>query len=205
VSRRYPVVFSPDPDARYFVVSYEDAPDELRRASDASLIAPVTGRVKDVIFSPDPGATCFAISYYDAPGEVRRAVDGSPVVTLTGEVGQVWPGPAPLESSLFVVAYADGRSEVWDWQDTPHRLAELGLGMAGYVFDLEDARIVVWHSDGRVYLVDLDWLRAMGGDLAALSGEDVVRIACEGSFGSGSFDEARLGPYLDGGLPEGCR
>jgi hypothetical protein len=77
--------------------------------------------------------------------------------------------------------------------------------MAGYVFDLEDARMVVWHSDGRAYLLDLDWLRAMGGDLAALSGEGVVRLACEGPFGSGPFDETRLEPYLDGGLPEGCR
>ena len=93
----------------------------------------------------------------------------------------------------------------WDRQDTPHWLAELGLGMMGYVFDLEDGRMVVWHSDGRVYLLDLDWLRAMGGDLAALSGEDVARLACEGPLESGPFDEMRLEPYLDGGLPEGCR
>ena len=109
------------------------------------------------------------------------------------------------DATCFVVVYADGRSELWQGQSNPRLLAELGLGVEEWLFDPQSQRLVLLYTDGRAYLLDVDWLRAMGGDLAALSPEDLVRLACEGPLSSGLLDEAALEPYLEGRPPQACR
>lgn len=51
--------------------------------------------------------------------------------------------------------------------------------MQGTYFHPQVRRLVVWYSDGRAYLPDIEWLRAMAGDPAALAPEELERLGCQ--------------------------
>ena len=87
------------------------------------------------------------------------------------------------------------------WRDEARLLAKYDLGLPELFLDPQ--RLIV-RAEDRAYLLDLAWLRAMGGDPAALASEELVRIICEGPMASGLFDESTLVPYLDGGQPQAC-
>ncbi len=104
--------FSPDPQASYFVVTYDDGkPGELRRAADGRLVQTFSSDVSDVVFSPDPQASYFVVNYYGKPGELRRTTDGSLAQTLSGYVSLVDFSPDP-QASYFVVSYDDTPDEL---------------------------------------------------------------------------------------------
>jgi WD40 repeat protein len=195
--------YSPDRAGTYAVADYGDEAGELLRTADGSRVAALAGAVDQAYFSPDPAGTRFVVDYVARPGELRRTAEGSLAATLTGEVDRVSFAPDPAVAYL-VVDYSDGRSELWDWR-TGSRLAELGLGKKGHVYDPRSRRLIIWHTDGRAYILDLDWLRAMGGDPAAISPGELERLACRGPFATGLFDESVLQPYLEGSPPQACR
>jgi WD40 repeat protein len=195
--------YSPDRAGTYAVVDYGDEAGELLRTADGLLIATLAGEVDQAYFSPDAAGTCLVVDYDAMPGELRRTADGPLVAALTGEVDRVSFGPDPT-IAYFVVDYSDGRSELWDWR-TGSRLAALGLAKEGHVHDPRSRRLMVWHTDGRAYILDLDWLRAMGGDLAEISPEELERLACRGPLATGLFDDSALRPYLEGGPSQACR
>jgi hypothetical protein len=72
-------------------------------------------------------------------------------------------------------------------------------------FDVKDGRAVVTYSDGRTYLLDLNWLAAMGGDQAALPSDELMRLACTGPLATGLWNVASLAPYLGDQVPQACR
>ena len=81
-----------------------------------------------------------------------------------------------------------------------------GIGFAGAsAFVREGAKVVIAEIDEALGHEAEAKLRAMGGDLAALSPEDLMRLACEGPLASGLLDEAVLAPYLEGRSPQACR
>lgn len=41
-------------------------------------------------------------------------------------------------------------------------------------------------------MLDIDWLKAIGGEPKSLSVEELVRLACQGPFASGLFQESEL-------------
>ena len=100
--------------------------------------------------------------------------------------------------------YEDGSSEVWDAGPVPQRLASLGLGKKGLV-GLQEQRAIVWYIDGRAYLLDLAWLRAMGGNPGSLKPEALTQTCFDGPFRRGLFDDAALTPYLEGRPPQAGR
>ncbi len=207
------VTFSSDKAGRYFVVSYYGNTGELRRTADGQVVAPLSGPVESVSFSPDEAGRYFVVSYYygDTPGELRRTADGQVVAPLSGPVADDSITFSPDEAgTYFIVAYADGQSELWQAQNEPRRLAKLGLGLGkesqeGFHFDVANDRLITWYTDGRAYLLDLAWLRAMGGKADKMPIKELVRLACEGPFASGLFDEAELKPYLGEREPQACK
>jgi WD40 repeat protein len=236
------------PDMLQFVLSYRDAPGELHRTSDGSLVATLSDVVVEADFSPDGNS--FVVSYSSGvradivPAELRRTDDGAVLATLPGAVAAAYYPPVPSpqyvvvghefgaglwriadgsliatlsgqledvsfspDASAFLVAYVDGQSEFWGGPGEPHRLAELGLGLpgGGHFFDAEGQRLVIWYTDGRGYLLDLDWLEAMGGDPALLSAEELERLACTGPLSTGLVGRQDLKPYLLDLEPRACR
>ena len=109
--------------------------------------------------------------------------------------------------------YTDGTSEFWTTSSKPHRLVEFGLGLdipyyaeyALFEMNSQSQRLIIRYNDGRAYLLDLALLSALGGDVAALSPEELTRIACEHLFAPGKFDEAQLAPYLAGQEARACK
>ncbi|GIK39293.1 MAG: hypothetical protein BroJett011_31260 [Chloroflexota bacterium] len=204
------VTFSPDEAGTYFVVDYAGGtPGELRRSANGKVIATLSGPVQSVTFSPDEAGTYFVVGYADGtPGELRRSANGK-VVPLSGPVQSVTFSPDEA-GTYFVMTYDDAQRELWQAHDEPRRLAELGLGLGnpsqeGFHFDMTNDRLITRYSDGRAYLLDLAWLRAMGGKAGAMPIGELVRIACEGPFASGLFDEAELKPYLGEREPQVCK
>jgi hypothetical protein len=107
------------------------------------------------------------------------------------------------------VRYASGRGELWDTRGTPHRLADLGVGLmkAGFVFTSGVERLVIQYGTGKLYLLDIAWLRTMGGSPGQLPVEELVRLACEGPLTSGLWtaaEQAALERALDSRKPRSC-
>jgi hypothetical protein len=205
--------FSPDPQAAYLVVEYVGVSIELRRTEDGAPV-PLSGRVTGVGFSPDPQASYFVVSYASASVELRRTADGALLAKLPDRVIDVAFSPDP-QSAYFLVGYNSAETELWQAGDNPSFLVGFGLGIligpyegvlgVRTFFNAQASRLVLHYTDGRAYLLDLDWLSAMGGDPAALAPEELERLACEGPFASGAFEEAALQPYLEGQPSQVCR
>jgi hypothetical protein len=201
------VIFSPDEAASYVVVNHwYPTPSELRRTADGTVIAVLSGLVSSnrVTFSPDEAASYVVVSYIDGtPSELRRTTDGTVIAVLSDSINNVTFSPD--EAVSYFVVESTTEHEVWQAQNEPHRLAKLGLGLGGFHFDMINDRLITRYSDGRAYLLDLAWLRAMGGQADKMPIKELVRLACEGPFASDLFDEAELKPYLGGREPQACK
>ena len=95
-------------------------------------------------------------------------------------------------------------SELWTTENKPRRLSLLDLGLNTSFFEMGSQHLILRYSDGRAYILDLALLSRLGGDPEAFSPEELTRIACEQLFQPGKFDEAQLGPYLEGREARGC-
>ena len=97
-----------------------------------------------------------------------------------------------------MVNYDDGRSEVWSLKKDHQRLATLGLNVKQHFFDPANQRLIIIHTDGRAYMLDLGWLQAMDGEVDKIPASELIRLACEGPFAAVPVDEKSLKPYLAG-------
>jgi hypothetical protein len=208
----------------YVLIDYSDGtPAEIRHTVD-SVVIPLSGPVSGLIFSPDKANTYFVVGYINnVPAELRRTADGLRLATLSDSVSNIsglsdiyYPPGVTVRlygvnfspdsvATYFVVTYSDKQSELWQARGESYRLTKLGLGLADHYFDVGNDRLILRYSDGRTYLVDLAWLQAMGGQADKLPIEELVRLACEGPFSSGLFDEAELKPYLGEREPQACK
>ncbi len=210
------VTFSPDPQATYVVVGYLDGnygatSSELRRTTDGAVVK-LPHDIEGVTFSPDPQAAYFVVNYIGGnPSELRRSAGGT-VVKLNGDFADIKFSPDP-QATYFVVSYDDSRRELWTTLGEPHRLVQFGLGLevdslTGAVFtlfDMNSQRLIIHYLDGRAYVLDLALLGAVGGDAAAVSPEELTRLACQQLLAPEKFDESQLAPYLGGQEPRACR
>jgi hypothetical protein len=64
--------------------------------------------------------------------------------------------------------------------------------------------MVVRYSTGQVYLLDLEWLRALAEAGDALTPERFIELACAGPLASGLLDEEEVRRAM-GGLPPQAR
>jgi WD40 repeat protein len=175
------------PDGQVFVVSpwNDQTPAELRHTEDGALVAQLTAEGGGATFSPDGSAFIVAYPIYlPIPGELRRTADGALLAKLTSVLRGSDNVTFSPKGRVFTVYYKNGRSEVWDWRPVGRRLATLGLGVTETAVSSDDQHMVVRYSTGDVYLLDLNWLRAMNGNSAAHSVEELVRVACTGPFAS---------------------
>ena len=189
------------PDGAFVVIGYDEAPGELRRSGGA--LIPLTGQVRQVMFSPDK--TVFAVDYADAPSELYKA-DGSKMMVLAGHIADRGLSFS-RDGTAFAVIYDDAPGELWDRQGEPRRLSVLGPGMASAAFAPKGDRLVVRYVTGEAYLLDIAWLRAMGGDPARLPEADLVRLACQGPLAGGLWttkDQADLEHALGSRAPRAC-
>ena len=176
-----------------------------------AVVSFLSGNVSWVLFSPDQ--SIFLVIYYSNHSELWHSANGELLTPRLGEINQTsflmpWGREVVMfssDSSLFVVEYNDNRSELWELRDYSHRLAELGLSLDGAIIDQSHRRALVWYSDGRGYILDIDWLKAMEGKPELLSAEELMRFACQGPFASGLFQESALEPYLDGRSSKACQ
>lgn len=186
------ITFSPD--GKWFVLSYEDTPSELHQTANPETTEPLplVGKVYDVTFSPD--SKWFIVHYIDAPGELREITNPETVHPLAGIVYDVTFSP---DSKWFVVHYGDASTELREVA-SPETTTDLGLGLqdvGGLFFDASYKRLVVTYDDGRSYLLDLDWIRAMGGR-DNLSVEELVQLACDWPLKLGLVTPEDLKPFL---------
>ncbi len=222
------VTFSPA--GTYFVVDYKDeTPGELYRTADGARLAILSGPDFEVRFSSDGAESYFTVGYRGLQPEVRRSIDGALLATVPGPVSKM--NFIYSEDDYFIVTYNDGHSFLWQTesqlqsgggpgrvddageiggqaepaQPSSRRLVELGPEWSWYYFGRATDRLISFEHDGQAYLLDLAWLRAMGGQADTMPIEELVRIACEGPFASGLFDEAELRPYLGEREPQVCK
>ena len=201
------VFFSPAESDSVFLVEYWDAPAELRRSADGSVVAELEDGVSRAFFGPDEAASVFVVSYTDAPAEVRRSVDGALVAELAGDIRRVFFSPGEA-APVFVGVYGGGRAELWAWDDGA-RLADLGLNIADVYFPTDSDALIVSHADGRAYVIDVAWLRAMAAarDAGGLTVDDLVTLACTYPLRDGLLAETERSPiveYLGGREPRAC-
>jgi len=99
----------------------------------------------------------------------------------------------------------NGADALWEWGDELRPLSDLGVGLAGHYFVPNSQRLVIWYTDGRAYVLDLNWLHAMGSDPATRSITELEQLFCSRPYVSARFEKETLGPYLLGNSPQVCR
>jgi hypothetical protein len=199
------ITFSPDEAATYFVAHYNDEiTPELRHTSDGEVVH-LSGTVSEITFIFGKVISYFKVSYSDSSStEIHRMSDGAIVGTLANMSSTVAYNAD--ESALYIIESDQrGRHKLWLAQDQLYLLADLGLNLGRYFFSIEKNRLIAPQNDGQTYLVDLAWLRAMGGNARKMPTKELVRIACEGPFAGELFDEAELRPYLGDRAPQACK
>ncbi len=190
----------PDRKGQYVLLLYNNMPNELRNIINGSLVT--SDPVKWVTPSPDEAQNYFIIRHdyqsstkANIPDEIRRTKDGSLITTLNGSVNRI-DFSSQEQADYFFVTYQDNTSEVWQAQPETHRLAKLGIGLERTHFSRINNQLIVWYGHGPAYVMDLSWLKAMGGYPIQLTGEDLLRVACMPFAGEKGFftaeDEARL-------------
>jgi WD40 repeat protein len=206
------VFFSPD--GRHFVVIYDTTTVELRRVADGSVIAQLAKSVYTVSFSQN--SDYFVITPLGGtPDDLRRTADAS-VVPFAKPVQSVLFSSysTPMvhydvgSSELAMVQYDNGSSELWNMEDRPYSLVNLGIAVSNLAIPLTAQKIVVRYQIGDVYLLDAKWLTAMHGVFAAPSGADLIRLACEGRLKSEYWtqeDQEALESALNGQEPLACK
>ena len=178
-----------------------DAPGEWRRTSDFQLLASLSGDIDRLVFSPDGAYVGFA--YVDAPGELRRVSDGQIIATFGCDICELVFSQDGAYLTVLYDSFAG--SELWAIGDDVRLLAHYDRGQ-GFPF-LGTQRLAVQYYNVyalRAFLLDLDWLRAMGGDPAALAPEELVNILCQGPMALGLLPKTDLLPYLAGRLSQAC-
>jgi hypothetical protein len=116
------VRFSDGDESRAFVTAYEDAPGELRRTTDGTVVSTLTGTVYCkwnqpwVFFSGDEQSSYVAVEYNDSPdavvsAELRRTADGMLIRTFRGLIREVVFSPDNSANQYFV-AYDSGGAEI---------------------------------------------------------------------------------------------
>ena len=108
-----------------------------------------------------------------------------------------------------MIRYSDGRFELWETEIG--LILSLGLGIDPDFTNISNGRLFIRYTDGRTYLLDLDWLHAMGGRANSMTIEELVEILCNGPLSLGWVNENTLvdekntlGEYL-GSEPQACK
>jgi hypothetical protein len=193
-------IFWPDlPGADGFIVDDGSQPAEIRRLSDAALVGTLSeSALDDVVFSHD-GKLAVARSK-SGSGELVRLESGEATVFAATVTGAVFSG----DSRLVLVTLGNGRSELWDTDGKPRRLVDLGLRVGGEAFVPGTSRVAVRYLSGDAYLIDADWLRAMGGNARGLSSERLESFACDGPIATVGIADNLLQPYMGDGTARAC-
>lgn len=93
-------------DLPYFVIEYKDAPTELRRAGDGSVVlAARIGSVRHQFEIADP---YLRVSFKDAPSELRLIKDDKRAIQLSGRAGEDEFVYAVAGAPYFLVTYKKG-------------------------------------------------------------------------------------------------
>jgi hypothetical protein len=108
------VLFSSDRQTNFLLITYPNAPAELRRTTDGNLVN-LSGLIEKVYFSPDPEASYFVITYKDkVPPEQRRLSDGSVIAVLTEFSGfNIKYSPDTAQSFFVFTPEADAPSKLF--------------------------------------------------------------------------------------------
>lgn len=85
--------------------------------------------------------------------------------------------PSPDDGEYGIVTLPNGRSELWASGESPKRLADLGPSLGSHFFTPSDDRLVLFYSDRRTDVVDIDWL-VQADKLQSPEVPDLLRLAC---------------------------
>jgi WD40 repeat protein len=202
------VIFSSDSKA--FMVNYENATFELREVARPGIKYPLSGSVTDVFYSPD--SKWFVVNYFEAPGELRdtpaelrEVAEPDTKYLLTGTVNNNFERGVTFspDSKWFVTHYLGASSELRAVSQ-PEIATQLGLALADVTFDASNQRLLLFYSDGRSYLLDLEWIEAMAGR-DDLSIEELVRLACDGPLQLNQVTVQELPEFLVGNESVLCK
>lgn len=185
-------------DGSHLVVDYIDAPSEWRRSADFALLFTFPGDIERLAFSPD--GAYFAVSYVSGKPELRRTSDGQLVATLACD--SCHPAFSPDGKYLL------HGGQLWSLETKVLLLANLG-GVETQFFNTPDAYRLIVRSGRtifhiRAYLIDVAWLKAVGGDPAGLAGENLASLLCQKLLSPDKLSDSTLIPYLEPRLPQAC-
>ena len=217
------LIFNVGAEYAFILLDYEGLPAEIRNLVNGSVVTTLSdevfhdsygrsyvmrGNVQDRYASEDD-TKYFIVRYKTKPSELRAAPDGKLITVLNGSA-EVYPGVSfdnLTSPTLMFIQYADGRSEVWQVKGQVQLLSDLGTGLqngASEFFDPMGRRLVAGYSDGRVYILDVDWLRQVATLGADTPSATLLKAACEGPLAPKRFNMDELRPFLDGAPPVAC-
>jgi hypothetical protein len=160
------------PDGQFFFVSYENEMAELRSSGEGGLVTPFPSRVISFVFSPN--SQLMYLTYADGAKELRYTQSGELLQGLnSNDLNNVIFSPDGVQVYIDYLREADELR-----QADGGVLTELGLVTEGIAW-MAYERLLVWYADGRAYVLDLAWLREMGGQADELSIGKLIDLACK--------------------------
>jgi hypothetical protein len=181
-------------DGRIYIAA-TDTSSEIRRLADDEVITTLPGAARRAIWGPgwvyvDSFDGAMVVRLSDGRSVRVPSANAPPRYELDGS----WPG--------LIMSRDDLRTSVWSLDPDPLEVYRSELGEATRPLGQGLGRFSTLTSDGRGYLVDMSWVRQIGGVASSIGGNDLVRAACAGPLSESSTTE--LEPYLGGVRPIAC-
>ena len=201
-----PVEYSPDGST--ILISFNavefDYGDSVPLYYDAATGIEIADIGRAPRFSPTGnyivGLTRFVGENVGSPAAIYEAADGLHL----RELAEFDTYTFSSNEAYFLAEFADDHSELLDLS-TGVVLADLGSVLAGHFFDLAQQRLVVWYTDGRSYLIDLEWLQFLSQ--AQSLDDPILGIANQFCAEHWPLDDdfiADLAVYLGEREPQAC-
>jgi hypothetical protein len=187
------------------------------------------GDVGGYIYGFSPKGNFIFVSDQKATSDYIYSIKTGSVITMTEKSNfstydqQINPFSStdekynPYKVRLFnsqenlVLITQQGITSLWDIENEqrPYHLANLGIGLAGFSFSQNDRYLLVRYEDTSVYLIDIEWLKAMKNTQGEFIQIDaLVKATCDIPLAGGQWSAANarlLEQYLPANDQLACR
>ena len=195
------------PSTTEFIVAHQGTQPstEILDATSGGVIARLPVGPSLVEYPPDGhiGVVRFSPGINGAPSAPSGIVDlaSGSYVELSAGIFRVTFSD---DSSLALMSFEDGRTEVWSIAGTPRLLVDLGVGVSETVILQGIDRLAVPYVTGAGYLIDLHLLKALRADPATQSLDELLATICSGPLAELTIPPETLRPYFGDATPPGC-
>jgi hypothetical protein len=176
----------------FFALRYADQTAEVRSTATGEVIRSFDQGNIVSVYPVREAPAYFRVVYADKSSEIWSAATQQQLVAFQPDHPDYGVSATQIGSvRLLQLIYANGSIDMWRLGDTPRRLPTSAGDARLAIVTTSEQYVVASTQERQLYLLDLPWLEAMGGDAAKLSEADLLKLACTPER-AGGVDQAAL-------------